>query len=365
MALMAVSLLMAVAMLSWPLQAQSRNDSLANIELQKGIALTRSGNFQQAIPHFLAARGQVRNDYAVRFNLALCYTATAQYPSAIELLNELQSDGHANADVLNLLAQSLLGSREPEKALAVFKDAARLTPKNEKLYVMIAEACMDNGYYGLGRQVVETGLERLPRSARLVFERAMLLAQLDFLDDAKQELQKVSELAPGSDVAFIAAAQKKFYEGEVHEAARVAREGIRKGNRHFMLLTLYGEAVLGSGIERDNSEFAEARGALEQAVAARPSYASAQIALGRFYLLEGRLEEAITHLDLARQLDPRNPAVYSNLARALRRRGDAARAEEMLAILSRLNQEEIERIRSAPGDRKASYAVRPRPPQKR
>jgi tetratricopeptide (TPR) repeat protein len=347
-----LSFLIAVAGAVSPLQAQPE------AELQQGIALTRSGEFEKAIPHLLAAHGRVRDDYAARFNLALCYIATGQYASAIELLAQLRSDGHSNGDVLNLLTQSLLGSRQPEKARSVFEDAVRLTPKNEKLYVMIAEASMDFGYYELGRQVVETGLRHLPRSARLLFEHAMLLSHLDFLDDAKQQLRKVGELAPGSDVAYIAAAQRNLWEGNIREAVRASREGIGKGNRHFMLLTLFGEAVLSSGAEPNSKEFAEARVALEQAAVERPGYASAQIALGRLYLLEGRLDQAIVHLDLARELDSENPAVYSNLATALRKRGDTARAEEMLAVLTKLNLAEIERIRSAPGDRKASYASR-------
>lgn len=323
--------------------------------------MTRSGKFQEAIPHLLAARGRARDDYAVRFNLALCYVGTAEYASATKLLNELRSEGNSNMDVLNLLAQSLIGGAQPEKAWTVFQDAVRLTPKNERLYTMVAESSMDNGYYDLGRRVVETGLRHLPRSARLVFERAMVLVHLDFLDEAKQELRKVSELAPGSDVAYIAASQRNLFDGNIHEALRVAREGIEKGNHHFMLLTLYGEAVLSSGAAPNSTEFDDARDALEQVVGARPAYVSAHLALGRLYLLEDRLDEAIAHLDLAREGDPRNPAVYSNLARALYTRGDTARAEEMVAALSKLNQEEIERIRSAPGDRKASYGVRPRP----
>ncbi|HZO86090.1 MAG TPA: tetratricopeptide repeat protein, partial [Verrucomicrobiae bacterium] len=138
-------LLIALTALSTPIAIQRQDNSSAEVELQKGIALTRSGKFEEAIPHFVAARGRVRDDYAVRFNLALCYTATAQYPSAIELLNELRSGGNANADVLNLLTRSLFGSRQPEKAMSAFEDAARLAPKNEKLYVQIAEASMDNG----------------------------------------------------------------------------------------------------------------------------------------------------------------------------------------------------------------------------
>ncbi|MGH9859421.1 MAG: tetratricopeptide repeat protein [Candidatus Acidiferrales bacterium] len=338
---------------------RDRNDSLAEAGLQKGIALTRSGKFQEAIPHFLAARGQVRDEYAVTFNLALCYLATGQYPRSIELLNELRSRGRANADVENLLAQSLLGNGQPEEAFAAVERAARLRPKNEKLYLFISEACMDSGYHEIGLRVAEMGLKHLPRSARLVFERAMLLAKLDRLDEAKQDLEKVTTLDPGSDVAYIAAAQKHLFEGNVRDAVSVAREGIRKGKQHTMLLALYGEAVMQFGMEPGDEQFAEARAALERAVAERPSYASAQIALGKLYLMEGRLDDSVAHLNAARQLDPQNPAVYSNLATAFRRQGNVAQAEEMLAILARINQEQVERIRSAPGDRKPGYAAKP------
>ena len=126
-----------------------------------------------------------------------------------------------------------------------------------------------------------------------------------------------------------------------------------------MLLALYGEAVITSGAEAGSQEFSEAREALEQSVAMSPTYVSARMTLGKLYLMEGRMDDAIQQLNVARELDPRNAAVYSNLARAYRRRGDTARAEEMLEVLARLNKEEEERIRNAPGDRKAGYMSNP------
>ena len=71
---------------------------------------------------------------------------------------------------------------------------------------------------------------------------------------------------------------------------------------------------------------------------------------------------AIAQLNAARELDAQNTAVYSNLATAYRRKGSTEQAEEMLRILAQLNAQEVERIRSAPGDRKAGYAERTRPP---
>lgn len=358
---------MALLALAMPAAAQrgQRNRepaSPAEAELQKGIALTREGKFEAAIPHFLAARGQVADEYPLTFNLALCYFGMGRHKLAIEELNRLRSLGRTTADVENLLALSLLGQRQPDEALAAFERAARLAPKNERLYLYMAEACMDNGYYDLGLSVVEMGLKKVPRSARLVFEHGLLLVKLDRLDDAKQELQKVTKLAPGSDVAYMAATQKSLFDGNVAEAVRVAREGIDKGQHHFMLLSLYGEAVLRSGAGPGQQEFTDARDALESAVAARPNYVSARIALGKLYMLENRLDDAIVHLNAARELDPQNTVVYSNLAAAYRRKGDTEQAEQMLAILARLNQLEVERIRNAPGDRKAGYAER-RPPQ--
>ncbi len=177
-----IGLLIVVTVCPAPVYAQQRrtgrNDTSAEAELQKGIALTRSGRFQEAIPIFTAIRGQVRDAYAADFNLALCYVATGQYPQAIVLLNGLRSGGRENASVENLLSQSLLGNHQPDQSFGAFERAARLTPKDEKLYIYLIESCMDNGFNDVGLKIVEAGLKQLPRSARLVFEHAMLLFQM-------------------------------------------------------------------------------------------------------------------------------------------------------------------------------------------
>jgi Flp pilus assembly protein TadD len=72
--------------------------------------------------------------------------------------------------------------------------------------------------------------------------------------------------------------------------------------------------------------------------------------------MAGNLEDAVVQLERARELDPRNAAIYSNLAKAYQRRGDSQHAQEMLTELAKLNQEKAEKIGAAPGDRKASYA---------
>jgi predicted Zn-dependent protease len=335
-------------------------DLNAEDELRQGTALTRKGNFSEAIPHLLAARGKVSNEYAAGFNLALCYVATRQYSQAIRLLtdlrrNDMQREGHNLADVNNLLAQAYIGNGQSDDALTAFKSAAAMTPQNEKLYLLVADASTEHEDFSLGLKIVDLGLQNLPQSPRLHYQHAMLLWQLDQFDRAKADFALAGKLGQGSDIGYIASAHEALLKGDVANAAKIAREGTGKGLNSPILLTILGEALVRSGVAPGEPEFSEAQSALEQAVTTRPNDATAQIALGQIYLADGRLVDAIQHLERAQQLQPDQPSVYASLAKAYQRRGDSQRAQQALAMLEKMNEAQAEKIRSAPGDRKMGY----------
>ena len=329
----------------------------AEEELRRGTDLTRRGLFREAIPHLLAAHGQVSNEYAAKFNLALCYVGTGQFKQAIDLLKRLSNGSHS-ADVENLLAQAYIGNSQMQEALAAFQRAVALTPQNEKLYLLVADACTDHRGYALGIKVVELGLHNLPESARLHYERAVFLAQIDDLDHAKADFALASKLASGSDIGYLAAAQEALLEGNIAETVRVAREGVGKSSENHTLLTILGEALVRSGASPGQPEFAEAEAALERAVVLKPAAASSHLSLGELYLLAGRLTDATVQLQQAQHIDPSKPAVYANLAKAYQRRGELQNAQDALAVLAKLNQAQADRISSSPGDRKVSYGGR-------
>jgi tetratricopeptide (TPR) repeat protein len=338
-------------------QADLSANSQAEEELQKGTALTRAGLFAEAIPHLRAALGRVSNEYPARFNLSLSLVATGQPKLAIPILTALRAAGHDNVDVNNLLAQAYVGDGENHKALEAFEKASRLAPENEKLYLFVADACMEKQEYAVGLEVVDLGLNHLPNSPQLHYQRGMFLALLDELDTGKKDFDQARGLAPDTDIAFLAGTQKAMLEGDVVEAVRIAREAVTKGAHDYRLLTLFGEALLRSGIAPGEAEFKEAQEALEKSVAERPTYAGSQLALGKLALLDNRVDEAVAHLETARELNPKDASVYSNLAAAYRRRGDLKKAQSMLAVLANLNQAQAETFRSAPGDQKPGYAA--------
>jgi len=168
----------------------------AESELRQGTRLTSQGHFVDAIPHLLAARRRVTNEYAASFNLALCYVATGQPRQAIPVLSELRASNHDNADVNNLLAQAYVATAQDGDAFQSLERAVSLTPSNEKLYMFVADECMDKQNYALGMKVVELGLRNLSNSSQLHFERAMFFSLLDRFDDARPDFELARKLSP-------------------------------------------------------------------------------------------------------------------------------------------------------------------------
>jgi tetratricopeptide (TPR) repeat protein len=324
-------------------------------ELQTAIGLTRRGLFADAIPHLLAARGHVRNEFAAEFNLALCYVGAAQFPAAIPVLKQLLAQGHASAEAYNLLAQAYVGDDESKPALEAFQKSLALAPENEKLDLYVADACMDRQNYALGLRVIDLAVQHLPKSARLAYEGGVFLAALDRTDLATRNFERAIQLAPDSSIAYMAQAQENYTQGDMPGAIRVARAAATKDDANYILKDIWGEALLRQGAAPGDEEFIEARRVLEESVAERPNYSPARIALGKLYLSDDRFDEAIAQLERARDLQPNSTAVYSHLAIAYRAKGRMEDSKKMLAALARLNEEEAARIRSAPGDSKGSY----------
>lgn len=326
--------------------AQSAPDAEAESELATGVALTHKGEFTQAIPHLLSARGKVADEYAVNFDLALCYVATSQYEKGTEILDFLKNEGHATAEVNDLLAQAYIGLSQPEKALATFQRAAEQNPGNEKLYLLMADSCMEGGFYTIGTEVLNMGLGQLPQSARMHYERGLFLSFEDRPDLAKADYDLAAKLAPGTDISYMALGQAALLEGNIPRAIEVAREGIRAGHENYILLTIFGDAVARSNAAPGDRVFAEAQQALGKAASERPDYAPCHLALGELYLAAGRLDDAVVHLEKARQLAPQDAAIYSHLAIAYRRQGRLDQVQQVLAILSKLNQQQEQKYKT-------------------
>ena len=290
----------------------------------------------EAIPHLLAARAAGADPYASTMNLAICYIGSGRYEEAISELEELHASGHNTASMHNLLAQAYLGDLQPGRAWDAFLAASELTPNDEKLYAFMADACTDQRDFDIGLRAMDAGLRHLPQSARLHYERGLFLAQLGRLEDAKPEWDLAARLAPDAYIATLALVQRDLYDGNIPAATRRMAESVTAGHRDYQTLSLLGTVLMHAGAAPGDPEFARAQEALEESARTNPEYSATQIALGGIYILEDRFDEAVAHLEIGRRLEPRNPAVYSNLMRAYHHLGDRQKEREMQEQLAKL-----------------------------
>lgn len=308
--------------------------------LQAGTSLTREGKLEEAIPLLQEAQSAGTDPYATGVNLGICYIGTSRYKDAIAALEHLRSSGRNTTSIDNLLAQAYLGDRQPARAWDAFMAASTLAPEDEKVYAFMADACTDQHQFEMGLRAMDAGLRRLPGSARLHYERGLFLAQLDHLEQARPEFDRTAQLAPDTYVATLAMVQRDLYDGKISAATGRLVAAIAAGHRDYQTLSLFGTVLMHAGAAPGDPAFAQAQQALEESAITNPDYSATQIALGRIYILEERYSEAAQHLEIGRRLEPRNPAVYTNLARAYHHMGDQKRAREMQGQLAKLLAEQ-------------------------
>jgi predicted Zn-dependent protease len=331
-----------------PIRSASHGeDSEAARELKLGSSLTREGKLQEAIPHLLSARSAGASTYAAGINLGICYIGTGRYSEAIAELEALRTAETATAAVHYLLAQAYLGDGQVGRSWDSFLAASALTPKDEKLYAYMADACTDQRRFEMGLRAVDVGIGHIPGSARLHYERGLFLAQLGRLEDARPEWDRAAQLTPGSYIATLSLVQRDLYDGKISEATERVLAMVSAGNRDHQTLSLLGTVLLHAGAVPGDPNFARAQEMLEEAARSNPEYSATQIALGRIYILEERYGEAVEHLEIGRRLEPRNPAVYSNLARAYHHLGNQEKSREMNAELGRLLEQQNSRTEGA------------------
>jgi predicted Zn-dependent protease len=305
-------------------------------ELKIGGDLTRHGSLQEAIPHLVEARKLGADPYATGVNLGICYLGTGRNKEAIAILELLRAGGSRTPTVDKLLAQAYVADGQLRAAYGAFTEASAANPKDESVYEFFADACTDHQQYAVGLHAVERGLQELPDSARLHYERAVFLARLGRLDEGKPEFDRATQLEPGGYIGYLALVQKELYDEDLAGAKETLRRAIKAGHRDYQMLSLLGTVLLHEGAAPGQPEFAEAEAALEESAKDRPDYSATQIALGKVYLMQGQFQDAVDHLERARNLEPDNPTVYSNLASAYSRLGDRARARQMEAQVARL-----------------------------
>src|SRR5262249_7389039 len=243
------------------------------------------------------------------------------------------------AELFTLVSRAYAGAGRVQEAYDALRQATRLEPKAPENYLDLAMLCVEHDNFDLGLEIVDIGLGQLPDSWRLRMQRGVLMAMKGRMGEAEKEFETARRLAPRESVPYAALGSAWIQSGRADKAGAELRAELPR-RKDPVVPYIFAVALLRSGVEPGSPAAGEAVTALRASIRANPSFAPARAELGRLLLKRDEVDLAIRELEKAVELDPGStPALYA-LSQACLKKGDRARAQEMVARVSKLNAAE-------------------------
>jgi tetratricopeptide (TPR) repeat protein len=306
---------------------------------EAGVSLGQAKAHPEAARLFAAARKSYKDPYAAGYNQTLMLVEAGDGEGAVRAARELIAEGRAPAELWNLAARAYLTAGRVQEAYDALRQATRLEPKAAENYIDLASICVEHDNFDLGLEIVDIGLRQLPDSWKLYLQRGVLLAMKARLAEAEKEFETARTLAPGEPVPYAALGMVWMQSGQAEKAVEVLRAE-RPRSRDHVVPYIFAVALLRSGADAAAPEGTEALEALRASTKADPEFAPARAELGRLLLKRDEVDAGIAELEKAAALDPGATAALYALSQAYNRKGDRAKARQLLSRVSRLNEQE-------------------------
>jgi tetratricopeptide (TPR) repeat protein len=307
-----------------------------------GQMLGKAGLHREAAKHFALARPAYPEPQVAGYNQILMLLQSGDHSEAIRVGEELVAQGHQQSEIFNLLSEAYRKNDQVKEAYEALRRATRIHPQEENNYVDLAALCLDYENYDLGLEITNIGLHKIPNSDRLYLQRGVMRAMKGQVAESEKDFEIAQKLAPGKTLPHVALGIAWMQLGQISKAAEALRQQAKLNPDDFLINYLLGEALVRSGPTPGSDEENEAVRAFEASVRANPDFVHSRAGLGKLLLRRGEVDRAIEVLEKAVELDPTEAAPAFQLANAYRRRGDAVRAEKMMAHVGALHQKDRE-----------------------
>ena len=277
-----------------------------------------------------------------RHNLGLALNEAGRHAEAAEILQiAVESVTVPDIDTLRLLAEAQRAALDPEGALETLQRGIGLYPRDEGLYLQLAEICIEHGAYDLGLEITDIGTRNVSDSHGILTMRGILLAELGRYEEAEAAFESAISKDPDAKSASVGLSLTLEKTGRADESLEVLRERAERDPSDAVSRFFFAQALIKRGVTAGSPAFDEALEALSVATRNLPREAPPRIELGKLYLKAGQPERAIPVLEEAVDLAPADRQATYNLMIALRRVG---RVDEASAMASRM-REQLERAK--------------------
>ncbi|MFL0800075.1 MAG: tetratricopeptide repeat protein [Agarilytica sp.] len=253
-----------------------------------------------------------RNQYvsAGHYHLGEIHQSHNQYQEALSHYRSV-TPGQNYINALMKATEVLVGLGQQKEALALVK-ADQATAEGvalENLYMLEADLYSKSGQMNAAEVALSQGVKVFPNSTRLLYARAMLYAQIDYVSAAEKDLKAVLTLVPENAAALNALG---YTLADRTDRYQEAYEYIKQA----YALTPEDPAVIDSmgWVAYRLGHYEEALANLRKAMAALPDHEIAAH-LGEVLWVTGQQEEAINVWKKGLELDPKSQLIHHTLNR--------------------------------------------------
>lgn len=329
-------------------------------QFEAGLILARFGEFPAAERHFKLARAGHPDPLSVAYNLALAQYRLRKFEECAATLEESRrgwtisnnSDppDPPSAQKRERMLDLLLLAKK-EVPVDILRQAIDRDPGDEINYLAAADRLAEENKLLPAVELVERGLEQLPRSYSLRFKHAHVRYFLAQYGMAESEYRTAAELRPDLDMPRVGLALVLMETRQLDEASTVLQEMLQRTPLSFYGHYLLGELAILSGVAPGSQAESKAAEHLKQATALQPEFffwegsspvALAHTSLGKLYLKRSDPASAVRELEKAVQLDPEATPAFYQLSIAYRKLGNKEKERQTLAQVRRLNQQRRE-----------------------
>jgi superkiller protein 3 len=211
--------------------------------------------------------------------------------AALVAIERVQQSAPTWAEVHRLRGIALVADERPDEAVAAFREALRLSPRDERASLALADLLLQQERYDEADSTLLVALAALPSSPRLHYVRSRVFQRRGLYPEALAELDRAMTLRPGLPLLGM---------NSLYETIATMR--------------------------RARQAFEEATVAFSRRVALIPNEVAAHRDLGDIYFRRGLDDLAWNEFAIAEALAPRDVATQASLAQLHLRAGRNADA---------------------------------------
>ncbi len=269
---------------------------------------------------------------SIAASLAREYLSAGQTARAVAALNHFHATAFTRPQEMEMAVEVYLAANKLASALPVAQVAYKAYPSLDTL-LLLANVLQLEGRYPDVNRVLGSKRVAYADSPRFLITLAESEYDASIYASARQDIERAISLDGSAFQAHYILGNILVRLGDLDRAVAEYNEAIRLNPNEAR--TYYQLAL----ILRTKMDIAGEESTLERALAADEHYAPAHCELGRILLDQNRLEEAVHHLTMAVQYNPRSEEGYFLLARTYTKLGEKGKAEAMVKRLLEVRKE--------------------------